>query len=408
MKRVASMVSMAAILLFLVAVGVRHAAHESDGSRGQAVQTASRENAVSHALLVSTSTGSTRDSDETLPAAQTAPEVSSELIVRDADAAAKAWWMRAQRVTAAKEAKEFGADNAGLLRLPIDEAWNALKARSEGDARAMLLMNYLSGICEAERTYRRTPLKPDFLAGLPEGWAPFIDRLHEMQADTHEARVSRCDGVGRESLRAFLLDHIDRLLSDDSPETRLALANDNPNDSEAIADLRELARETPGTQADRMLGSRLLRSVDSSQQSEGRAILERLAPDDPTVAIELAYCLTEGCDHFAANPSAAMPSIEIAAGLGEQPGFYMMAKALDASNDAAGAWAWSNYALSLALAGCFETAVPTYIYVANAAVDEARRRHSLNAAQHNAGLAEFYAISGRWQRKAMERLSCGE
>jgi hypothetical protein len=35
------------------------------------------------------------------------------------------------------------------------------------------------------------------------------------------------------------------------------------------------------------------------------------------------------------------------------------------------------------------------------------RAHSLNAAQHNAGLAEFYAISGRWQQKAMERLSCG-
>ena len=108
-----------------------------------------------------------------------------------------------------------------------------------------------------------------------------------------------------------------------------------------------------------------------------------------------------------APPSAAMPWIEIAAGLGDQTGLNMMAKALDASNDAAGAWAWSSYALELALAGCFESIAPTYRYVAYAAIDESRRRHSLNAAQHNAGLAEFYAISGRWQRKAMERLSCG-
>jgi hypothetical protein len=406
MKRAAAIV-VVSVVLILAAIAVRHAAHKAVGSAGGAVDTASRENAVSHAFSAS-QTGSTRDSDERSPSVEAAPKVSSEMIARDAAAAAKAWWTRARRVTAAKEVKEFGADNAALLRLPIDEAWSALKTRSNSDTHAMVLMNYLSGICDAESTYRRTPLKPDFLARLPEGWAPFVDRLHEMQADVHAARVSRCDGVGRESLRAFLLDHIDRLLNDDSPETRLAIVSDNPNDAEAITDLRELARETPGPQVDRTLGSRLLRSADASQQAEGRAILERLAPDDPIVAIELAYCLTEGCDHFAANPSAAMPWIEIAAGLGEQSGFYMMAKALDASNDAAGAWAWSNYALALALAGCFETGVPSYIYVANDAIDESRRRHSLNAAQHNAGLAEYYAISGRWQQKAMERLSCGE
>jgi hypothetical protein len=406
-KRLAAIVVVAAILI-LAAAGVRRIDRGSVRSPLENAG-ASHKDATSHASPAFARIGAIRDSDEAPPSADALPIVSSEMIARDASAAAEAWRMKAQRVIDAKNVKEFGAGNAALLRLPIDEAWKALQARAKsGDKHALMLMNWLSAACDQGRTYRRTPFKPGYLAGLPEGWAPFIERLHDQQADAHEARMSRCDGVGRESLRDFLLDHIDRLLRSDDPEVKLGIVSDNPDDAEAIADLRELARETPGPEVDGMLGSRLLRSADSSQQAEGRAILERLASDDPTIAIELAYCLAEGCDHFAANPPAAMPWIEIAAGLGEQAGFFMMAKALDASNDAASAWAWSNYALGLALAGCFEAGVPTYVYVVNAAVDESRRRHSLNATQHNAGLAEYYAISGRWQRKAMEHLSCGE
>ena len=403
MKRFVAIVA----IVILIGIGLRRAGHESTGGGAGGVGAAPRENAVAHALSTSAPIGSTRNSGNT-PSIDATPKVSSEMITHNAAAAARAWQANAQRVIEAKDAKEFGAENAALLRLPIDETWKALKARSKsGDEQALILMNGLSSLCDSERTYRRTPLKPDFRARLPEGWAPFVDRLHEMQADAHEIRMSRCDGVGRESFRDFLLDYIDRFLRADNPEAKLAIAGDNPDDAEAIADLRELARETPSPGADAILGSRLLRSSDPSRQNEGRAILGRLAPDNPTVAVELGHCLTEGCDHFVANPSAAMPWIEIAAGLGDQTGLNMMAKALDASNDAAGAWAWSSYALELALAGCFESIAPTYRYIAYAAVDESRRRHSLDAAQHNAGLARFYAISGRWQRKAMERLSCG-
>jgi hypothetical protein len=398
-----------AVALILAAIGVWHVGQPSAGRKAHIADTTSREKAVSRVPSASVPIGSTGNSNEAPPSADAPPIVSSEMIARDAEAAAEAWRAKAQRVIEAKNVKEFGAGNAALLHLPVDEAWKALQARAKsGDKAALVLMNYLSSLCVQGETYRRTPLKPGYLAGLPEGWALFIDRLHEMQADAYEARVSHCDGIGQDSLRDFLLDHIDRLLRADDPEVKLGIVSDNPDDTQAIADLRELARESPSRQVDDALGSRLLRSADTSQQAEGRAILERLAPDDPIVAIELAYCLTEGCDHFAANPPAAMPWIEIAAGLGEQAGFFMMAKALDASNDAASAWAWSNYALGLALAGCFEAGVPTYVYVVNAAVDESRRRHSLNATQHNAGLAEYYAISGRWQRKAMEHLSCGE
>jgi hypothetical protein len=79
---------------------------------------------------------------------------------------------------------------------------------------------------------------------------------------------------------------------------------------------------------------------------------------------------------------------------------------LHENGDDAGAWAWSLYALDLALAGCFETAYPSYTSIAMAAQEEAHRKVGLTPAEQNAGLAMSYAIAGRWEKQARERLSC--
>jgi hypothetical protein len=66
------------------------------------------------------------------------------------------------------------------------------------------------------------------------------------------------------------------------------------------------------------------------------------------------------------------------------------------------------YALDLALAGCFETLSVSHIYVAAAARTEAQRKAALTPAEQNAGLAISYAIFGRFERQAKERLSCAD
>jgi hypothetical protein len=53
-----------------------------------------------------------------------------------------------------------------------------------------------------------------------------------------------------------------------------------------------------------------------------------------------------------------------------------------------------------------ETSIPLYVYIANAVKNETRRKSVLTPVQQNAGLATLYAISGRWERQAKERLAC--
>ena len=81
---------------------------------------------------------------------------------------------------------------------------------------------------------------------------------------------------------------------------------------------------------------------------------------------------------------------------------------LDEKGDKVAAWSWSLYVLDLAISGCFETISPSYREIAAAAQDEARRKATLSPAEQNAGLAISYAIFGRWERLAKERLSCAD
>jgi hypothetical protein len=343
------------------------------------------------------------------PASDPTKHVSLDMITRDGDAAARLWLAHAQKVIAAKNAKEYGAENAALLRLPYNEAWRALDARAAaGDDKAFLLAMVVATICENESREKMQPATPAFYEGLPDGWAAFLGRVRSMRQDGHDRRASQCTGVNLKSPMDSVLEVLDRVVRPENPEARLAIANENTDDSEAIADLRRLENDFGSKQAEAVLGDRLLESSDPAQQAEGLAILQQLAPDDVTVALQIGYCLENGCGHFSGNPPDARAWIERGAGLGDITGFGMLMADIDASGDVAAGWAWSRYKLDLSIAGCFEAQIPSYVWIREAARDETRRRRALSAAQQNAGLAVYYEISGQWQREAMETLSCAD
>jgi len=137
-------------------------------------------------------------------------------------------------------------------------------------------------------------------------------------------------------------------------------------------------------------------------------MLEQLAPDDPDVANRLGYCLQNGCGGLKPDLIAARSWFEVSAGLGDSIGLSEIEHALAEGGDSAGAWAWSVYALDLALDGCFVSLSASHIFVAPAALIEAQARAALSPAEQNAGLAISYAIFGRWERLAKERLSCAD
>jgi hypothetical protein len=336
---------------------------------------------------------------------------SRDLIGRDGAAAAELWQARASRVMFAKNSKEFGDEVARLMQLPYDEAWAPLRDLADaGSVAAATALALIASICNVETSIQdQKPRKPPsaasgVLKGLPQNWKPFVDRLAEIERSQHNERVSHCAGIGDKWDFAELL--LDKFLQSDHPDVLADMVADNADANQAIADLRELIAKGAGPHAEFMLADRLLVQRDPAQQTEGRALLERLAPDDPIVATRLAYCLIHGCEAFAAQPAAARPWLEQAAGGGDAFGASLLMQDLDARGDVAGAWAWSLYNLDLALDGCLELITPSYRAVASAAENESRRKAALSPEQQNAGLATFYEISGRWESKAKERMAC--
>jgi hypothetical protein len=199
----------------------------------------------------------------------------------------------------------------------------------------------------------------------------------------------------------------DVFLKPGNPDGEIAIAENNYDDkSQAIAELRALIAQHDSARGRFTLANLLVESQDAAESAEGRALLEQLALDDPAAAARLGFCLEAGCGGSTPDTAAARPWLEQAAGLGDLAGLSTLTSMLQHSGDDAGAWAWSLYTLDLGLAGCFETLYPAYQNIAMAAEQEARSKALLTPAQQNAGLAMSYAISGRWERLAKERLSC--
>lgn len=332
-----------------------------------------------------------------------------ELISRDPAAAAQRWQSRAWNVLYAKNRKLFGDDVARLMQLPYDEAWDGLVAKAkDGNIGAATAVLQIANICKAESTRFTRPnakVYPAsyFYRALPDTWKPFVDRLGELRDETHR-RITRCEGVG--DVFNLAMPFFDWFFAADNPEAQIEIAGENKDRNQAIADLREIvaAHDIPRGRA--ALGDLLMQSDDADERAQGRAMLEAFAPDDPEVATRLAYCLQHGCGGSEPEPAAARQWLEKAAGLGDELGLSHLIAMLDESGDPAAAWAWSHYALDLALDGCFEMFLPSYMQIATRASDEARKKAVLTPAEQNAGLAIGYAISGQWEKPARERLAC--
>ncbi|HEX5122465.1 MAG TPA: hypothetical protein VFV97_04390 [Rhodanobacteraceae bacterium] len=342
------------------------------------------------------------------PAPRPAPP-GDAMIAHDPDAAAQLWHARAASVLMAKHRKDFGDDVARLMDLPWDEAWDPLVAAAkDGNAGAAVAVITMSTTCNVESENARlrhgTPRPAStYYPGLPDAWKPFVDRLDALQKQDHD-RVAHCEGVGDAFDLALMF--LDQFFSGSHPEAEVEMLADNKDPRQAIADLRELLAAHDVPRGRYLLGDLLLKSDDAAERAEGRAMIEQLAPDDPEAATRLGDCLQQGCAGAAPDPAAARQWLESAAGAGDLLALSQLDKALDAEGDRAAAWAWSRYALDLALDGCFEWSRPSYVNVANAARTEATKRADLTPAEQNAGLAIGYAIAGRWEKTAREQLSC--
>jgi len=334
---------------------------------------------------------------------------SEEMIAHDPDTAAHLWHTRAASVLTAKHRKAFGDDVARLMDLPYDEAWDPLVAMAkDGNVGAAIAVLSMATQCnvESENAKLRHGTPPPasaYIQGLPDAWKPFVDRVGVLQKEDHD-RVTHCDGVGDGFDLALMF--LDQFLSGEHPEAEVEMLADNKDRNQAIADLRELLSAHDVPRGRYLLGDLLLKSDDAAERAEGRAMLEQLAPNDPQAATRLGECLQHGCAAAAPDPVAARPWLELAAGAGDTLALSHLGKALEQDGDHAAAWAWSRYALDLAIDGCFESSRPSYISVADAARTEASKRTELTPAEQNAGLAIGYAIAGRWEKQARERLSC--
>lgn len=332
-----------------------------------------------------------------------------EAIARDPEAAARLWTAHAKDVMRAKNRKEFGDEVARLLDLPYDESWGPLVELAKSDVRAALALTLIRSICTGEATRQGQPHGRErpassFYKDLPDMMKPFIDRIAELHTEEYEQRVARCGGIGSTSDVAMQL--LDTFMRPDNVDAQVYVAGENADKPQAIADLRAILARQDNARGRFVLGDLLMESDDAAGRAEGRAMLEKLAPSDPQVASRLAYCLENGCGGSQPDRTAARSWIEVSAGMGDVGGLAEIEHALLDAGDTAGAWAWSIYALDLALDGCFEVAYPSHRYVANAAQSEAQRKAVLTPAEQNAGLAISYAIEGRWEKQAKERLGC--
>jgi hypothetical protein len=338
------------------------------------------------------------------PLAAPAPE----MIARDPEAAARLWRTRAKNVLRAKNTKEYGDEVARLLELPYDEAWGPLVEKAKTDARAALAATFIRSICTGESTRQgprgRERPASTFYKDLPDAMKPFIDRIATVQTDEYEQRVARCKGIGDTADVMMMV--IDTYMRPDNLEAQIYVAGENDDKRQAIADIRAILAKQDIARGRVLLGDLLMQSGDAAERTEGRAMLEQLAPDDPEVANRLAYCLQNGCGGSVPDLVAAHSWLEVSAGMGDEGGLSGIEHALADAGDNAGAWAWSVYALDLALDGCFEIFYPSHRHIASAAQTEAQRKAGLTPAEQNAGLAISYAIAGRWEKQAKERLSC--
>lgn len=210
------------------------------------------------------------------------PRVTREAIAADPQRSARDWSELAARAIETKNARDVGNVAARLLRLPPTQAWQQLTARARnGDAGAATAAFLIANDCNAAGMLasvdaaQRAAYVNRLVAGLPEEWNRFLHALDRDVQQRQSDRIADCEGVG--GTMDFVAMAIDRFFSATDPQIQIDSSLDNPDDAQAIADLRHLSDELHDTRSQRALGARLLRSHDIAERAQGRTILEELA-----------------------------------------------------------------------------------------------------------------------------------
>ena len=333
-------------------------------------------------------------------------------IAADPAIAAAAWLARADSVVAAKRARTYRPDVAALMNLPPAQAWATLSERGrDGDASAATAAITLA--MECERLLELRALSTSQLQraaviakNLPDEWRAFSEAIDAQYYARIAQRTSDCTGVG--GALDFAAMTLDLFFRSDDPQVQLEEATTIEDDTEAIADLRQLADRLGTQEARRDLDERLIKSRDAAESAEGRALLESLADEDGMAAEALASCLRNGCGTTFPDPQAARSSLERAAGLGSLSALADLINDLVTSGNLVEAWAWAGYRFDLASAACFEFGQPTPAWMIQTGRDAFRLREQLNATQQAQGNVIAQSIRQRWQTLAMTNLGCAE
>ncbi|MEO7433499.1 MAG: hypothetical protein ABIR62_16120 [Dokdonella sp.] len=336
-----------------------------------------------------------------------------EAITADPQRSAQDWAELAGHVIEAKDARMWGNEVAQLVRLPPGEAWQALTALArDGDQRAATAALLLASDCQslgtraaADATHH-TSYVDRLVLGMPAQWSQFIRALDSDVQQRLSDRVADCEGIG--GTIDFAMMAIDRFFSADDPQIQIDASLDNPDDTEAIADLRHLTDELHDTRAQRALGARLLRSHDIGERAEGRAILEELArAGDAEAIVFLALDQADPTRPPSDRPVWTDDWITRAAGLGKWQLLDKQIGNLRAENNPVEALAWALYRFQLAQAGCFESGQPQLYFLAQYAKDVFSWQGALNEAQIEAARNGLAAINLQWRAKADAYLGCG-
>jgi hypothetical protein len=335
-----------------------------------------------------------------------------EGIAADSERSAHDWSQLAERAIEAKNSRALGADAAKLLQMQPVQAWKALTERAhdgdQGAAKAALLLASecnTAGLLASASAPTHASYVDRLVDGMPQDWGRFVRAIDNAAEQRQHDRVTDCEGVG--GTMDFAMMVIDRFLDADDPQIQLDATLDNPDDAEAIGDLRHLADELHDTRSRRALGERLMRSRDPAEYAEGRIILAELARAGDNEAIvflasELANPLRQRPD----QPPETDDWIGIAAGLGEWSLLNTQIGNLLASNHPVDAFSWALYRLQLAQAACFEVGRPAIFYVAVSAKDVFKQQAGLSADQMALARDGLVAINLLWRAQADAWLGC--
>lgn len=282
-------------------------------------------------------------------------------------------------------ARILGDEIAGLMQLPLDEAWTALEQRAlAGDARAAEALNALSGNCSFDpfdpgrRGEKYRFMRDRASAGLAAPDRAFVHGAldTELLAIESDEQACRAAGLGRDRLVRLAERRLETLGRPEAP----------PSGDDSHAWLEYYARAFPPIEQSPFptepspQARRWLERIDDALDPAAWRELSREAPDDPALVARIAYCALAKCGDL--PPEAwdeATHYVERAAQNGLPQAIQsVIAREVEASA-LAQAHAWAEFGMWIIESGCF--AVPQALEYADLARERAAIATRLTAVQ---------------------------